>query len=64
MFSSEELEGIPAAPLATFVRVTVPPAGQTSVHTHPGPEFIYQLIGDIEYENALIGEIKMAPGDT
>ena len=56
------LEGVPERPLAAFVHVLVPPGGQTSVHTHPGPELIYQLSGNIEYENALIGTKEMGPG--
>ena len=64
IFESDPLEGIPSAPQAVFVHVLVPSGGQTSVHTHPGPEFIYQLSGRIEYENALIGSIVMVPGDT
>jgi quercetin dioxygenase-like cupin family protein len=63
VFESEPLEGIPADPLAAFVEVRIPPGGQTSVHTHPGPELVYQLSGTIEYENALIGSIQMGPGD-
>jgi quercetin dioxygenase-like cupin family protein len=63
VFESEPLEGIPADPLAVFVEVRLPPGGQTSVHTHPGPELVYQLSGTIEYENALIGSIRMGPGD-
>lgn len=62
VFASEPLEGIPADPLAVFVEVRIPPGGQTSVHTHPGPELVYQLSGTIEYENALIGAIQMGPG--
>ena len=57
------LEGIPRRPLGAFVHVLVPSGGQTSVHTHPGPELIYQLSGRIEYENALIGDREMGPGE-
>ena len=63
VFQSEVLQGIPDQPLGVFVLVRVPPGGQTSVHTHPGPEFIYQLSGEIDYENALIGETMMVPGE-
>ena len=63
LFESEPLDGIPKSASATFVHVLVPSEGQTSVHTHPGPEFIYQLEGEIEYENALIGAIQMGPGN-
>ena len=62
IFESGPLEGIPNNPLAAFVHVLVPRDGQTSVHTHPGPEFIYQLSGRIEYENGIIGTIEMGPG--
>ena len=62
VFESGPLLDIPDGPLATFVLVRVPPGGQTSVHTHPGPELIYQLLGTIDYENALIGVRQMGPG--
>ena len=42
----------PDSPLALFVSVVLPPGGETIVHTHPGPEFIYQLSGRIDYQNA------------
>ncbi len=32
------------------------------IHTHPGPELIYQVSGRIDYENALIGVRQMGPG--
>ena len=41
----------------------MPVGGETSVHTHPGPELIYQLRGRIYYQNALIGTKLMGPGD-
>ncbi len=62
IFESDPLEGIPNNSLAAFVHVLVPQGGRTSVHTHPGPEFIYQLSGQIEYQNAIIGSIEMEPG--
>jgi quercetin dioxygenase-like cupin family protein len=62
IFRSEELEGIPARPRASFLLVRLPPGGATSVHTHPGPELIYQLSGTILYQNALIGTIELGPG--
>ena len=63
VFTSEVLEGVPDQPRASFVEVVVPPnGGETSVHTHPGPELIYQLSGEIIYENALIGERRLGPG--
>ena len=63
IFESETLQGIPVMPLAAFVLVRMPQGSRTSVHTHPGPEFIYQLTGEIDYENSIIGVIKMGPGD-
>ena len=62
VFESGPLEGIPDTPMAAFVHVTVPEGGQTSIHTHPGPELIYQLAGRIEYQNAIIGSIEIGPG--
>lgn len=64
IFASERLEGIPAGATASFLVVTVPPrGGRTTVHTHPGPEFIYQLSGRIDYQNGLIGTKRLGPGD-
>ena len=63
IFESSVLEGIPTSPLGAFVHVLVPSGGETSVHTHPGPELIYQTVGRIEYENALIGAREMGPGE-
>ena len=63
VFESEPLQGVPVDPLAVFVLVQLPLGGQTSVHTHPGPELIYQLTGRIDYENAIIGVKQMGPGD-
>ena len=63
IFESSALEGIPSRPLAAFVHVLVPSGAETSVHTHPGPELIYQTVGRIEYENALIGIREMGPGE-
>ena len=63
VFDSGLLQGIPASPMATFVLVRVPVDGETSVHTHPGPELIYQLSGKIDYQNALIGTKLMSPGE-
>ena len=63
VFESAILQDVPGAPLATFVLVRVPPGGETSVHTHPGPELIYQHSGRIDYQNALIGVRKMEVGD-
>ena len=63
VFVSPVMEGIPDNALAVFVLVEVPPGGETSVHTHPGPELIYQLTGVIDYQNGLIGVRQMTPGD-
>ena len=63
IFESPVLEDIPDQPLAVFVLVVIPPDGETSVHTHPGPEFIYQLSGGIDYQNGIIGVRRMTPGD-
>ena len=66
VFVSPTLKGIPKNPLAVFVLVTVPPGGETSVHTHPGPEFIYQLSGGIDcqgYQNDIFGMLQITNGD-
>jgi hypothetical protein len=63
VFESEPLEGIPARPKASLIEVMVPPrGGRTTVHTHPGPEFIYELSGLIDYQNAIIGTKRLGPG--
>jgi hypothetical protein len=63
VFESQPLEGIPEPAEASLIEVTVPPrGGQTTVHTHPGPEFIYQLSGRIDYENAIVGTRLLRPG--
>ena len=62
VFEGEPIEGIPDDALATFVNVLVPVGGRTSVHTHPGPEFIYQTSGRIHYQNDIIGTRVMGPG--
>jgi quercetin dioxygenase-like cupin family protein len=63
VFESERLEGIPDRAAVSFLEVTVPPrGGQTTVHTHPGPEFIYQLSGRIDYQNAIVGTKRLGPG--
>jgi len=63
VFDSGIILSIPPSPLAVFVLVRVPVDGETSVHTHPGPELIYQLSGKIDYQNALIGTKLMSPGE-
>jgi quercetin dioxygenase-like cupin family protein len=63
VFESEPLEGIPDRPVASLIEVTVPPrGGRTTVHTHPGPEFIYQLSGEIDHQNAIVGTKRLGPG--
>ena len=63
VFESAPLEGIPSPAQASLIEVTVPPrGGRTTVHTHPGPEFIYQLSGRIDYQNAIIGTKRLGPG--
>jgi quercetin dioxygenase-like cupin family protein len=63
VFESAPLEGIPAPARASLIEVTVPPrGGMTTVHTHPGPEFIYQLAGRIDYQNAIVGTKRLGPG--
>ena len=63
MFESQVEGEVPPRPQAVFVYVLVPSGGQTSVHTHPGPELIYTISGTIEYENQLIGAKVMEPGE-
>ena len=63
VFESEPLEGIPDAPALQFIRVDLAPGAETSVHTHPGPEFIYGTQGRFTYENGLEGERSFGPGD-
>lgn len=62
VFESEPVEGAPPQARAVFVYVLLPPGGATSVHTHPGSELIYQLTGRIDYQNALVGTIRIGPG--
>jgi quercetin dioxygenase-like cupin family protein len=63
VFESDPLEGVPEPAALSFLAVTVPPrGGRTTVHTHPGPELIYQLSGRIDYQNALIGTRRLGPG--
>lgn len=65
VFESETLQGLPEGQAALkLVLVEVPTDGQTSVHTHPGPEFIYVTRGDIDYQNAIIGTKEMGVGDS
>ena len=63
VFESEPLEGLTEPAALSFLEVVVPPrGGRTTVHTHPGPEVIYELSGRIDYQNALIGTRRLGPG--
>lgn len=64
-FSSGPLEGLPDAPVdVRFLLVDLPPEdGQTSVHTHPGPEYIYVADGGIDYETGLEETTDLTVGD-
>ncbi len=63
IFDEGPLELVSEERLAAFVLVQVSTDGETSVHTHPGPELIYQLSGKIDYQNGLIGTRVMGPGE-
>jgi quercetin dioxygenase-like cupin family protein len=64
LFESPPLEGVPDGEVELrFIRVEMPSQSQTSIHTHPGPEYIYVTEGEFEYQNALIGTKTMGPGD-
>lgn len=63
VFESEPLKGIPDRPALRFIRVDLAPGAETSVHSHPGPEFIYGTQGRFTYENGLEGERPFGPGD-
>jgi quercetin dioxygenase-like cupin family protein len=56
VFETEPLQGVPEQAKVAFLDVVLPPGGgQTTVHTHPGPETIYVTHGPFEYQNALEG---------
>jgi quercetin dioxygenase-like cupin family protein len=63
VFESEPLEGIPDDPAVQFIEVVLPPGTETSVHTHPGPEFIYGIQERFDYQNAIEGAREFGPGD-
>lgn len=65
LFVSEPLEGIPEPPVSlSFVKVELPAdRGETAIHAHPGPEFIYVTSGDLEYETALNETERLSEGD-
>lgn len=64
VFRSDRLEGLPEgeAQLRALL-VELPPDAQTSVHTHPGPEYIYATRGRFVYQNGIIGESETTEGD-
>ncbi|CAN5647369.1 hypothetical protein BH20CHL1_BH20CHL1_05950 [soil metagenome] len=64
IFASPELEGIPETPVQIrFIFAELPVDGETSVHTHPGSEYIYVTEGEIDYQNAIVGTEPMTVGD-
>ena len=64
LFQSDVLRGVPQVSRLLFIEVRLPPGSETSVHTHPGPEFIAGTSGRFDYENALEGARRFGPGDT
>lgn len=64
VFTSGELEGLPdGETLLRSILVVLPPGTSTSVHSHPGPEFIHVTRGSFVYENAVVGAVETAEGD-
>lgn len=64
LFTSGALEGIPETPVQLrFLLVELPPGSQTSVHTHPGPEYVYNTRGSYTYESDATGEVPTSEGD-
>lgn len=63
--SSGPLEGLPdgSAELRFLLVDLSSQSGQTTVHTHPGPEFIYVAQGHIEYETGLAETTELTVGD-
>jgi quercetin dioxygenase-like cupin family protein len=64
LFQSDVLRGVPRRATLQFIEVRLPPGTETSVHTHPGPEFIVGTGGRFDYENAIEGARRFGPGDT
>ena len=63
-FSSPPLKDVPKAPVRlNFVRVDLPRGGQTGVHSHPGPEYIYVTQGDIQYQTGISDTEMLEAGD-
>ncbi len=64
VFQTEPLEGIPRQAEVAFLDVVLPPrGGQTTVHTHPGPETIYVTNGPFEYQNGIEGSTTVEDGE-
>ncbi len=64
VFRSPLLASVPHPPVQlNFILVKLSPGGETSVHSHPGPEYIYVTKGPIVYQNALVGTRRMQTGD-
>ena len=63
VFETDQLEGIPEQAEVAFLDVVLPPGGQTTVHTHPGPETIYITDGPFQYENGIEGATTVDDGD-
>lgn len=64
VFETERLEGIPEQAEVAFLEVILAPrGGQTTVHTHPGPETIYVTSGPFKYQNAREGSSTVDDGD-
>lgn len=63
--TSGPLEGLPdESAQVRFLLVDLPPEdGQTAVHSHPGPEYIYVAQGQIEYETGLTETTELTVGD-
>lgn len=64
LFRSAPLVRVPPRAEAAFVEVRLPPGGRTSVHTHPGPEFIYVTNGSFKYQNGIIGTRTVSRGSS
>ncbi len=63
VFDTGPLDGIPPRAEVAFLDVAVPPGGQTTVHTHPGPETIYVTDGPFDYQNGIEGITRLDDGD-
>lgn len=63
IFETEPLEGIPQEAEVAFLDVVLPPGGETTTHTHPGPETIYITNGPFEYQNGIEGSATVNQGD-